>query len=225
MDNTITLCACGCGIAIPEHYVKGRRSCISGHSSYALKKKSAHEQKFPLEKTCLGCKEIKEISEFSMRTKKSKVTGEILKSSHSRCKSCVAERERLRFKRNRKTIMEKRNETRLLNKGNILYWARRRVFTYRYKTPDSDLSINYLVSLFNEQEGLCYYTGNVLTFPDKTGFPSGISLDRLDPSKGYIQGNVVFCSFFVNTMKGALTEEQFYNMLELILLRKRGNDR
>lgn len=44
-----------------------------------------------------------------------------------------------------------------------------------------------------------------------------LSLDKLDPSKGYIKGNVVWCSYLINTMKQNMTEEQFYTFIEGIL--------
>jgi len=47
--------------------------------------------------------------------------------------------------------------------------------------------------------------------------PDGLSLDRLEPEKGYIEGNVVFCKCSINTMKGPLTETGFYQRMQQIL--------
>jgi hypothetical protein len=47
--------------------------------------------------------------------------------------------------------------------------------------------------------------------------PEGVSLDRLNPSAGYMKGNVAFCRFFVNAMKGNLSEKEFYDLMKRIL--------
>lgn len=49
-----------------------------------------------------------------------------------------------------------------------------------------------------------------------------ISLDKKTPQNGYMVGNVVFCTFWINTMKGRRTEAEFYSTMELILARARG---
>lgn len=46
-----------------------------------------------------------------------------------------------------------------------------------------------------------------------------MSLDKLDPDKGYIQGNVVWCSYLTNTMKQNMKEDEFYILLSSILER------
>ena len=43
------------------------------------------------------------------------------------------------------------------------------------------------------------------------------SLDRLTPENGYRKGNVVWCSFLLNTMKRKMTEDEFYELLKQIL--------
>ena len=50
--------------------------------------------------------------------------------------------------------------------------------------------------------------------------PQQMSLDRLSPKKGYIEGNVVWCMFLINTCKNMLTEKEFYNMCRDILRNK-----
>ena len=54
----------------------------------------------------------------------------------------------------------------------------------------------------------CRYTGEELTF--ERNKPNTISLDRIDSSKGYIEGNVCFCSTPINLMKSTHTEEEFF---------------
>lgn len=43
-----------------------------------------------------------------------------------------------------------------------------------------------------------------------------MSIDRIDNSKGYIKGNVVWVSSIVNSMKNDLTEDEFVYVINLI---------
>lgn len=72
------------------------------------------------------------------------------------------------------------------------------------------VSLEYLESL----PKICYYTGVELTLEAKK--PNTISLDRIDNTKGYIEGNVVFCCADINHMKTDLTEERFYELCKAI---------
>jgi hypothetical protein len=47
--------------------------------------------------------------------------------------------------------------------------------------------------------------------------PNQISLDKLTPSKGYTKGNVVWCTYLINTCKNMLTEDEFYKICAKIL--------
>jgi hypothetical protein len=104
--------------------------------------------------------------------------------------------------------------------GEIRYYIQERISEWRKKAgPPSDLTVDYLVDLYQQQKGKCYYSGITLFLNARKGHavPNSISLDRLDPHKGYTQGNVVWCTYFVNTMKGKLTESEFLGLLRQIL--------
>ena len=51
----------------------------------------------------------------------------------------------------------------------------------------------------------CYYTGEILT--NESNSPNQRTVDRIDASKGYIEGNVVACTKDFNQRKGNLTIE------------------
>lgn len=70
-----------------------------------------------------------------------------------------------------------------------------------YNLPDG-----YLAALWHWQNGLCFYTDK----PMKMGLgvgrdPYGVSIDRVDPSRGYEEGNVVLACARVNSVKNDLT--------------------
>ena len=53
----------------------------------------------------------------------------------------------------------------------------------------------------------CYYTN--VEFNDTTNI---LSIDRVDPIKGYIEGNVVACTVEINSKKANLTIEEIHNL-------------
>lgn len=64
-----------------------------------------------------------------------------------------------------------------------------------------DLTIEYIKQIWDDQNGICPLTGWALILPQgtakgwETSDPSNASLDRIDPSKGYVKGNVRFIAY------------------------------
>ena len=87
-----------------------------------------------------------------------------------------------------------------------------------------DLDVDFLVGLWNHQNGNCFYTGNQLDLSAKTktgksphlNFPS---LDRKVPDLGYTKDNVVWTSWGVNRMKSNLPHNQFIEFCHTIVSR------
>lgn len=46
-----------------------------------------------------------------------------------------------------------------------------------------------------------------------------MSLDRVIPSLGYVRGNVVLCTFWMNTMKGNRTKAEFLDACKTVVRR------
>jgi hypothetical protein len=63
----------------------------------------------------------------------------------------------------------------------------------------------------------CYYTGRKF---DNEG-PYSRSIDRIDSSKGYIEGNVVSCTVDINGKKSNLSDDEIDLLYHKIVLRKR----
>ena len=72
---------------------------------------------------------------------------------------------------------------------------------------DFAIGLDELVELWENQGGKCYYTGVEMTYAE--GDRTAVSLDRIDPSKGYVSENVVLCCWIVNLMKLDLSVEGF----------------
>jgi hypothetical protein len=78
------------------------------------------------------------------------------------------------------------------------------------------ISIEYAWDLFIKQDGKCFYTNIDIELRTRNSGPMTASLDRIDSSIGYIQGNVVWVHKDVNIMKNEFSHEYFLNMCKLI---------
>lgn len=77
------------------------------------------------------------------------------------------------------------------------------------------ITADYLYELYKKQNGECALTGTLLTTIKDS--PTCLSLDQIDPNKGYTEGNVQWLCWAVNRAKGELPLDQFYNMCEAVL--------
>lgn len=75
-----------------------------------------------------------------------------------------------------------------------------------------DLTTKYLMELYREQNGKCFYTDDIMAVPDEGNMESTsrlrLSIDKIVPVLGYVQGNIVLCTVRSNTIKGDLTMEE-----------------
>jgi hypothetical protein len=76
----------------------------------------------------------------------------------------------------------------------------------KYATDGNCVTTTDLLVLHREQEGKCYYTGLEYSLCERG--PLYMTVDRVDSSLGYIDGNVVLCCWFVNCAKNVWPLEQ-----------------
>lgn len=86
------------------------------------------------------------------------------------------------------------------------------------RNHEFNISIDYLWDLFIRQKGQCKLSGIELCFSktansykDRTA-----SLDRIDSSKGYIEGNVQWIHKYINLMKNDLNQGSFLYLCEMV---------
>lgn len=80
-----------------------------------------------------------------------------------------------------------------------------------------DITIEFIWELFLQQGRKCKLTGLDLIFATKSNtFDRTASLDRIDSSKGYIEGNVQWVHKDVNYMKQEYIQKDFINMCKLV---------
>ena len=129
------------------------------------------------------------------------------------------------YEKNKEALAAKKKEyyvKQLTDMDNHSFFLRR-YQRYRRKSKNLNMDFNidasYLKEIFPTDKKC-----PALGMPFKVGYKDGISnspsLDRIDNSKGYIKGNVVWVSMLANTIKTSATPEQiirvgeFYKQLD-----------
>ena len=222
IDNT--LCACGCGEVFYPFDERGRpRKFLLGHSARVHKYNLISAYIAPAEKQCTTCFLVKPIDQFYYKTYTSKTTGEKYKRYRVECIECSKKHTTNYIQDNYDMVYAKKKKVRIDRKDDIRFHVQEKISTWRKAScVQSDLTVDYLVNLYNQQNCRCYYTNKEMVFGWVNGkvHHTSLSLDKLDPSKGYVQGNVVWCTYLTNTMKQDLNEQQFYEAISLILTNK-----
>jgi hypothetical protein len=81
---------------------------------------------------------------------------------------------------------------------------------------DFDIDLNYVYKLLLEQNGKCALTGWNLEFTrggeKSRSNPMVCTIDRIDNSKGYIQGNIQLTCWVANKTKSTMSNSEFIDM-------------
>jgi len=85
----------------------------------------------------------------------------------------------------------------------------------RRRAIDFSITIEYAWNLFLQQERKCKLSGIELKF-DGVSSKQTASLDRIDSSRGYVEGNVQWLHKDVNRMKNAFDEKYFVELCNRI---------
>ena len=87
----------------------------------------------------------------------------------------------------------------------------RAVIRLRFRAKKRKLPFNvdleYLLKLWENQEGLCFYTNEEMMWKvgEKKLMPLTMTVDKIIPENGYVEGNIVFCTNKANHTKSFLT--------------------
>lgn len=94
----------------------------------------------------------------------------------------------------------------------------------RNRDKNTDLTLEYLDQIWKIQNGRCALTGkefkqykDSLEWEKDTSNPWKPSLDRIDSSKGYIQGNVRFICIIANFAKGVWDDSVLYELAQSLI--------
>lgn len=156
---------------------------------------------------CHCCNKFLDPSEF--RLDNTKGYYKIRDFHGTTCKSCR--------KYNQRKLQERLSEKNKLIKILQSRWlgARDRA---KSKNIYFDLTKEFLLDLWDKQEGKCALTGLDMTYDMYNGRTyTNVSIDRIDVSKGYTKDNVQLVCMAANQAKSDLTDEQLYQICKGIV--------
>lgn len=152
---------------------------------------------------CYKCKTYKSVSEFN--------TGSGIKcrNNYSReCKECESKRKKIA-----RASMQIDNKESFLSR--LIYGCKTRAL--ENKIP-YDLDKEYIIQLYDQQNGLCALSGLKMTTLRQSGKnPENASVDRIIPNLGYTKGNVRLVCNHVNMMRSNLEDEQLIKFCKAIV--------
>lgn len=209
-------CSCGKQKEIAVSYVKSNhtKSCgclrptnkqvrSSENQKCSICGQSGHNKTYCKKdynnKKCSICKKILPIENFSTNG----MSGDGKKRYSSGCKECKNINSKDRYRSNWRYRL-----------AALISSMRNRKFS-RDLEVCSDIDIDFLQSILEKQNYLCYYTKLPLKV-ENTGLFS-LSLDRKDSSKGYIKDNIVLCLWVVNRMKLDIDLDLFYDLCQAVV--------
>ena len=87
-----------------------------------------------------------------------------------------------------------------------------------------EIELDYIRALWDLQEGKCALSGVHMTWQAGEGKQDfNVGIDRKDPNKGYIIGNIQLVAQRVNVMKHTLGGSEFYWWCKTIVTKKEGD--
>jgi hypothetical protein len=98
--------------------------------------------------------------------------------------------------------------------GKLISMLNQSKYRSKIHNLEHNLSLSYVIGLYTGQEGKCALSGLNMTIQGERGtseYWHSISLDRIDSSEGYIEGNVQLVCTGVNYMKKDMTDNMFIN--------------
>lgn len=127
------------------------------------------------------------------------------------CKDCQKER----YYKERAKLLKDDQLAWKYKLGQALKGTRRRS---KLKNTYNDLDLEFLMYLWNKQNGKCALTGLDMTYKFYEGrVNTNVSVDRIDSSKGYTRDNVQLVCMAANQMKNDLSMSELLDMCERIL--------
>jgi hypothetical protein len=102
-------------------------------------------------------------------------------------------------------------------KENAIRWAARLCRSARNrKKLECDITKEDVLEMFEKQGGMCYWYGIPMIPTENFKDPQQPSLDRLDPDKGYVKGNVVLTCLAANFGRNRTDIERFKEFVEVL---------
>lgn len=153
-------------------------------------------------RTCTKCGKPKEKKQFYYHRQRKHYT--------ATCKQCNAKKQ-VEYAKAKQTDL------------NFITMSRAAEIRYRCKKNHHNREVasnlrDILRQQWKNQNGLCYYSGLPMVLSNEYHTnPDVMTVDRVDSSNGYVEGNVVLCCSIVNRMKQNLSLESLKELCAKIL--------
>lgn len=161
---------------------------------------------------CIHCGKVRESKHFKVSGSNKYFFDDGEEQRASVCYTCDYQMNKERYSRYDKKMREG-GTIRCFVLSNFTNWRDRS----KKKGLDFDITPKYLLEMWDRQNGRCFYTGELLSLDRGHGKWSSLSLDRKDPSVGYVKGNVVWTSREVNSSKGTRTMDEFFDFCRRVV--------
>jgi hypothetical protein len=169
-----------------------------------------------------ACAEQLDLTGAQVKAKVDKLRLQLLPKAERLCVECrehhqVSRRYGLQC---RPCALDHRRDTRRDYVREPSLWFREVARTARHRSKEtSDITAAYLAELWQLQDGRCEYSGLLLNVPQ---YGAGrrwdvASLDRINPARGYMQGNVVWCLWACNAGKSSFTPDQYVDICRRVV--------
>jgi hypothetical protein len=124
-----------------------------------------------------------------------------------KCSKCLSDSRKEYYKENKERIIELKKERELENPQKLMFIrvktrAKRRGIPFNLEL--SDIVIPDKCPIFN------------IPFVFGKKSPHNASLDRIDPSKGYVKGNVIVISYRANSIKNDATPDELRQVADYV---------
>lgn len=200
--------------------------CKSCQKEIKLRKLEANKDNVPKEKICRICKDMLSIENFGVN--RSYADGYDTRCKKCRNKAAAIQRDKHREKNNKKYVdryhsdpefkskrLKMSKKSFIKSKKNnpekwILYSAKTRAkaLGLEFNLEESDITIPKFCPILNIE----------LTIGGNKQTPNSASIDRIDPNKGYIKGNIKIISMQANVMKNNATIEELQEFSKNIMI-------
>lgn len=151
------------------------------------------------EKVCPHCRKTKPLAHYLRRGSNAEtIRHNRVGEAYGRCKDC---------RRSEKDTSPRAYLIALLNASH----------QRRLSAAPQRITVEHLQFILQKQNGICPLTGLRLTFSRGSGRVwTNASIDRIDPSKGYDQGNVRLVTYWSNVARNSLTDDDFFYFCNLV---------
>lgn len=165
-------------------------------------------------KTCSKCQTAKPTTEFNKTKTNKDGLSYLCRDCNREVSKAYRERNSTRYYENQKARRENEN-----------VFISQTFYSLKTRTSKKGLEVTvtteYLLKLLQDSEYKCSVTGqamNLRSHPRKKANPFKASLDRIDSTKGYTEGNVQWVCWAVNQMKSDKTEAEFQFWIETLYM-------